>query len=49
VHYMNSNDYEKAARVLQYATNIKVKIGPLPLLHPYIIRKVMYTNMMHSV
>lgn len=45
VHYMNINDYKKAARVLQYATNIKVNIGPLPLLHPYIIRKVMYANL----
>jgi len=45
MHYMNINDYKKAARVLQYATNIKVNISPLPLLHPYIIRKVMYANL----
>lgn len=44
LHYMNINDYEKAARTLAYASNIKINLQPLPLLHPYIIRKVMYAN-----
>jgi len=41
MHYMDIGDFKKAAQVLRYASDIKVSTEPLPLLHPYVIRKVM--------
>lgn len=43
--YMSDKDYDNAAAVLIHAQHIKIRNEPLPILHPYVIRKVMYCNL----
>lgn len=49
LHYMNNMEYTKAAKVYQHACKIKVRSSNLPLLHPYIIKSVMYSNIKNNI
>jgi hypothetical protein len=44
IYYMELKDYNGAARVYQHAVNMKERVEPLPILSPYVLRKVMYCN-----
>lgn len=48
IRWMTREDYESAARTLIYARSIRERTEKLPLYHPYIIRKVMYSNIDHK-
>ena len=44
VYYMLNKDYLGASQTYQHAYHIKVRCEALPILHPYVIEKVMYSN-----
>lgn len=44
ITYMQDQDYKGAVKIYQHASCIKIRVEPLPLLHPYVLRQVMYAN-----
>lgn len=44
MHYMQWEDYVAAAKIYQCAQDIRIRVESLPLLHPYVLQKVMYVN-----
>lgn len=44
IRYMIDKNYRNAGRTYQHAYRIKARCDLLPILHPYVIEKVMYSN-----
>lgn len=49
IYYMNNQDFLKAAKVFKYACSMKIRNNSLPLLHPHIVKTVMYANIKNNI
>jgi hypothetical protein len=43
--YIERGDHQSAELVKEHATNMRQRVEPLPLLHPYVISRVMHSKL----